>query len=197
MDGEAGMTSEGAQTFLRHHGIKYVQRAPDQQVGHVDRRGALLRDTIHRVVDQCRHEDLNLSFDQIVSECVFCGNALLSINGTTPYNAVYGRVPAILPEMNVPLDEDPHTMRAVHRLREISVHQMVEGTARARIARAMDTRTLPAGQGRDFKIGDEVDFHRGQGSKDTSGWKGPARVIDNTNLSRGTVTVRFQRDLPH
>eukprot|EP00969_Alexandrium_andersonii_P113919 5035687-Alexandrium_andersonii.AAC.1 len=41
-----------------------------------------------------------------------------------------------------------------------------------------------------------VDFHRSGGSKDTSGWKGPAKIIDASNISRGSVTIRFQRDMP-
>ena len=73
---------------------------------------------------------------------------------------------------------------------------MVEGTAKARLQRAWKTRTAPAGQSHDYKVGDLVDFHRVMGSKDASGWKGPAKIIDTTNISRGTVTVRYLRDLP-
>ena len=43
-----------------------------------------------------------MPFKYILSDAVFCGNALLTINQTTPYNAVYGRVPKILPGINCP-----------------------------------------------------------------------------------------------
>ena len=33
-------------------------------------------------------------------------------------------------------------------------------------------------------------------TKYDSGWKGPARIIDNTNIACGTLTVCYQRDLP-
>ena len=97
---KGGVAQSGtAQAYLRHHGIKFVPRAKGQQVAHIDRRGALLRDTIHRVVAQCEHEGLDIQFEMIPSECVSSGNALLSINGSTPHNAVYGRVPQLLPDL--------------------------------------------------------------------------------------------------
>ena len=37
--------------FFDQKGIKYVPRAKEQHIGHIDRRGALLRDTIHRIVE--------------------------------------------------------------------------------------------------------------------------------------------------
>ena len=73
---------------------------------------------------------------------------------------------------------------------------MIEGTAKARISRAMNTKTLPAGETRNFRPGDLVDYYRKPGSKDTSGWKGPAKVVDITEMGRGILTVRFQRAVP-
>ena len=73
---------------------------------------------------------------------------------------------------------------------------MIEGTARARVQRALQTHTLPAGQGRGLKIGELVDFRRNTIFKDVTSWKGPAKVIDNTDIERGIVTIRYQRDLP-
>ena len=73
---------------------------------------------------------------------------------------------------------------------------MVEGTAQARVKRALATKTMPAGQSFEYKIGDIVDFHRTASTKDASSWKGPAKVIDNTNITRGTLTIRYQRDMP-
>ena len=42
---------------------------------------------------------VGVTFESILAECVFCGNAMLTVNGSTPYNAVYGRVPHILPSI--------------------------------------------------------------------------------------------------
>ena len=54
MDGEAGLASSGiAKQCFDRLGIKFAPRAKEQQVAHTDRRGVLLRDTIHRVATQC------------------------------------------------------------------------------------------------------------------------------------------------
>ena len=72
MDGEAGLAAAGsAKQYYDQHGIKFVPRAKEQQVAHIDRRGALLRDTIHRVVTQCEAEGLDIEFNHILSDCVF------------------------------------------------------------------------------------------------------------------------------
>ena len=56
-DGESGIaTDEAAPNYLRRNGITYVPRALEHQVSDIDRRGALLRDTVHRVVTQCEQK---------------------------------------------------------------------------------------------------------------------------------------------
>jgi len=83
---------------------------------------------------------------------VFYVEMLYSLYGSTPYNAVYGRVPQMLPDMNAPIDDAaPGTMRHVHHMREISMQAMVEGTAQARVTIALSTKTRPAGQSHDYK----------------------------------------------
>ena len=56
-----------------------------------------MRDTVHRIESQLEVEGIVVPFGQILAEAIFCGNALLTIRDSTPYNAVYGRVPRILP----------------------------------------------------------------------------------------------------
>ncbi len=200
VDGESGITqSEKALQYLRRRGIKLHVRAKDQHARYIERRGALLRDTIHLVNGQLQEEGLaGVPFESILAEAVFCGNALLSINGSTPYNGVYGRVPLILPsidQQDIPGEGQqpmPGLVRHSHRLREVSVQAMIEGSAKARLGRAMNTRTTMAAQSLDLKVGDEVDFYRAPPSKDTPGWYGPAQVVDVTRAVRGIVSVRYQ-----
>ena len=66
----------------------------------MERRGALLRDTIHRIESQLDVEGIVIPFSHILSEAIFCGNAVLIIRDSTPYNAVYGRVPRLLPSID-------------------------------------------------------------------------------------------------
>ncbi|MFM7985136.1 MAG: hypothetical protein ACKPKO_38040, partial [Candidatus Fonsibacter sp.] len=104
---------------------------------------------------------------------------------------------ALLPDTSLPIEDAvPGTMRHVQRMREISIQVMVEGTAQARVRRALGTKTRSVGQSYDYKIGDLVDFHRAPSAKYVSGLNGLANIIDNTNLTRGTLKIRFQRDLP-
>ena len=126
---------------------------------------------------QLQSEGLTIPIQERLGECVFAGNALISVNGSTPYNAVYGRVPQLLPNLSA-YPEGPGRdnqgplagiIRNSHRLREVAVQAMVQGTAAARIGEALRTRTLPAGQQRDYKVGDQVEFYREGGAKDVTG----------------------------
>ena len=50
---------------------------------------------------------------------------------------------------------------------------------------------MPA-QKLNLQMGEEVDFYRTPGPKDTPGWSGPAEVIDVSRATRGVVTLRWQ-----
>jgi hypothetical protein len=193
IDGESGIAaSDMTNQYLHRKGIKLHQRAKDQHARHIERRGALLRDTIHRAQGQLKEEGLaGVAFETILAEAVFCGNALLTVGGSTPYNAVYGRVPRILPSIDqVAAPDEGHQpevglIQHTHRLREISIQAMVEGSARARLGRAMNTRTTLPAQRLNLQVGEEVDFYKELASKDVSGWYGPATVIDVSRITRG------------
>ena len=184
---------------LPRNGIKLHEKAKDQQSRFIERRGALLRDTIHRIESQLKEEGLaGIPFSSILAEATFCGNALLSINGSTPYNAVYGRVPALLPSISQidspeeAKEPSPGLIRHTHRLREISIQAMVEGSARARLGRAMNTRSTPSSEHLNLSVGEEVDIFRAPNTKDISGWLGPAEVIDVSRAGRGIISVKHQ-----
>ena len=201
-DGESGIVrSEYCKEYLDRKGIKLSPRAKDQHARIVERRGALLRDCIHRIDAQCQLEGMNhIPFKHRLSEAVFCLNALLSINNTTPFNAVYGRSPKILPDINCPdasHEEDapaPGLIRHTNRLREIAVQNIVDGTARARLGRALTTKTLPVGEREGYTPGEEVDIYR-TGAKDIPGWHGPCTVADVTRIPRGIIGVRDNHHL--
>ena len=65
-----------------------------------------------------------MQFSSILAEAVFCGNALLSINGSSPYNAVTERVPNIFSSIDQVRphgdEREPTTFRHTQRLREVS-----------------------------------------------------------------------------
>ena len=68
---------------------------------------------------------------------------------------------------------------------------MVEGSAAARLGRALNTRTTQDARSSEFKVGDQVDFYRPNTHKDVSGWWGPAEIFDLSQITRGQISIRF------
>jgi hypothetical protein len=67
---------------------------------------------------------------------------------------------------------------------------MVEGSARARLGRALNKRTTLSAQKLNLQVGEEVDIFRAPNNKDTPGWEGPAEVIDVSRATRGVISVK-------
>ena len=86
----------------------------------------------------------------------------------------------------------PGVLKNSHRLREIAIQQMIEGTARARLGRSLRTKSLAPGEAANCQINEEVDYYRHPTNKDTPGWTGPARIVDLTQIHRGTVGINHQ-----
>ena len=85
IDGETGIVaSDLSNTYLRRQSIQLRVRAKDQHARFIERRGARLRDQIHRTEAQLEVEGLKIPFPLVLAEAVFCGNALLSIRDSTP-----------------------------------------------------------------------------------------------------------------
>ena len=78
------------QAYLMAHGVQHLPRGKAQHLGHIDRRGALVRDSIHKIVTQLEIESVKWTSEMIVNEAMFVTNIMLTINGHTPYQAVYG-----------------------------------------------------------------------------------------------------------
>ena len=101
---------------------------------HIERRGGLLQLQLARTDSQLQEEGIlkEIPLKYRLRDAVFAGNALITVNDTTPYNAVYCRVPALLPGIDQGDADKEHTMGALggtirhtHRLREIAVQQML------------------------------------------------------------------------
>eukprot|EP00974_Lingulodinium_polyedra_P112546 10888988-Lingulodinium_polyedra.AAC.1 len=67
----------------------------------VERRQALLRDQLHKVDAQFRAEELDVPFKYRLAEATLAGNCLLTVNGSTPYMALSGRTPNMLPSLSL------------------------------------------------------------------------------------------------
>ena len=190
-DGETGLWSGAIAHRIKRQGIEMKLRAPQQHARYIERRGAILRATLHVMEEQLEREGLVYAFPALLAEAIFAGNALVHIGGSTPYQAVYGRQPAMLPPLEIPdMPEREQVGEAGDRqrayIREAALQAMIQATSLARINRAAHTRTSPDST-REFKVGDLVDVFRKPPSKDASGWSGPYRVTESLP---GQVLVR-------
>ena len=104
----------------------------------------------------------------LLSEAVQAGNCLINVNGSTPYQAVYGRAPNLLPHLVIdpehPLREPSEDERSW--VCRIAIQAMVEGTAIDHLRRALKTQTHT---NRVFDVGQMCDYWRTPSSKDSSG----------------------------
>ena len=189
-DGETGLWSDAIAQRIKRQGIEMKLRAPQQHARYIERRGAILRATLHVMEEQLEREGLVYTFPALLAEAIFAGNALVHVGGSTPYQAVYGRQPAMLPPLEIPDMPERENVgeigdRQRSYVREAALQAMIQATSLARINRAAHTRTSPDST-REFKEGDLVDVFRKPPSKDASGWSGPYRV---TKSSPGQVQV--------
>ena len=109
--------------------------------------------------------------------------------------ALYGRQPNLLRDFESPSASESNETGSGHsvaRLREIAVATMMEGTAADRLSRALRSRTRIAGESLNLKPGDLVDFYRAPFTKDISGWLGPAKVVNTTEVDNGNIDVKRQ-----
>ena len=106
---------------------------------------------------------------------------MITVGGSAPYNALYGRVPRMLPsidQIDSPGDVARQNLGLIahtYSLREIIIQAMVEGSARARLGKAINTGTTLSAQRPNLQVGEEVDIFRAPNNKDASGWRARPR----------------------
>ncbi len=93
----------------------------------VERHHEIFRQTPHRVLAEAKSESLAVPFRHCVWESMWAKNCLTHIDGFTPYNAVFGRQPPILP----PIEVDDLDLVANLASGPGGSHQSCESTARA------------------------------------------------------------------
>ena len=192
-DGESGLTSDRVQAQLKRQGVLVKIRAPGQHARFIERRGAILRVTLHCLDSQLIREGINSSIENLLSEAVFAGNSLVHVGGVSPYQCIYGRTPAMLPPLPEETDVsgselDEVSDRARHKIRTTALEAMIQATSLARTSRALRSRSIAATE-TVYRKGDLVDYHR-PSTKDVSGWRGPVEVVAY-KPEDGTVIVRL------
>ena len=155
------MNSAEAKARFARDGTQLHTRAVDQHAVFAERCGALLRAVMHLIESQCILEGIAISLICLICLAMFAVSALTTVGQKTPYQAVYGRQPPMLPpirpanDVNPNLDSDDG--RAESRIREIAISSMVEATSISRISIALRSRTSAVGADR-YNRGDLVDI---------------------------------------
>lgn len=193
-DGESGLTTDYAKAHLKRLGVDLKIRAPGQHAQYAERHGALLRIVMHLTEDQCKREGIPITMKMLVTQSLFVLNAMTTVGDSSPYNAVLGRQPAILPPLadSTTADGagDSADGRREARIREIAINSMTQASAMARVNRASSARTTSSTQGK-YQPGDLVDYWRKLEGKDTSPWHGPVPVIRDSPSERHPQAWRW------
>ena len=196
-DKEGALLSEDSSIFCERWSVSFRPKAVGQHAQLVERHHEILRQAFHRIRSQAQQENLQLEDADIIAEAFFAKNAMLIVHGQSPYQAVLGRVPAVLREFETPgvsLVDDANggeSSRHATRLRELAIQAIVQGTALERLKRADATKARPSGELHDLHEGDLVDIYRTPKTKDTIGWRGPAKVLSTSNLPHGFIEVEW------
>ena len=108
-DGESGLSSAAAAQWAHRHNIELKVKAPRAHAWMVERHHELFRQIVHRTKSQLESEGIVLLPEDLYAECNFVKNAMISIGGVTPMQAVLGQNPPLLadfePRSDVPCDD--------------------------------------------------------------------------------------------
>ena len=155
--------------------------------------------TFENKVAQLIKEELLIPFVQLLAIVIFMKNAMTVINTSTPYQAVLGRQPAMLPpiegghnaEFDDKLQSQLSSQRHHARVREVAAINMIEVLAKMRMQRADRSRSRGAINLKEIKSDDLVDIWIKPEKKGVEGWRGPGQVVQ-VNAEDGNVSVRYQ-----
>jgi len=205
-DQEGGLISDEAKVHFGRIGTELKVKGVDAHVQMAEKHQDLLRQTFLRIFAQAQQEGIPITNDNCLTVALTAKNSLFTVGDVSPMMAVFGRQSPILPRVDGPVTnlDDTHTgpellSRGRIRLQEIGSQAMLEATARKRMEIAARTKTRRSAQDADYKVGDQVEFHRRIQGKEVPGWRGPGEVLKvdkdgTTHIQwQGTpITCRFQ-----
>ena len=98
-DGERAMISGYALQWASQCTFQLTSRAKHSKAWVAERRKEILRNALHKCQTQLAIEGHDIKCSHVLADGVISKNALLSIDEGTPYVALYGRVPSLLPQI--------------------------------------------------------------------------------------------------
>ena len=130
---------------------------------------------MHKIEMSCNRLSIEISFSRLLAEGVFVCNAFSFYNGVSPYNAVFGRQPACLPDLeniDFPKEGTNSLGEREQRIRQCAINAITQATAVGKLTTSLKGKTSEGVA--QFKVGDMVDYHRDPSRKDDdTGWHGP------------------------
>ena len=128
-DQEPALMSEECSQWLDRWSVQLKTKEPGSHAQIVARHHELFRQIYHRTKAQLKEEKIVLDKEVFVAECFLVKNLMISVAGSSPYQAVYGRVPPLMaefePASETQLDDTSGGVSGMsrhhHRLREVSV----------------------------------------------------------------------------
>ena len=94
---ESGMRGKAAQHWAISNQATLHFKAPRQKAWLVERHDEIQRQSLHRAELQIKEECLIANFTWVLATVTFMHNALIGIDRHTPYQALFGRQPNLLP----------------------------------------------------------------------------------------------------
>ena len=196
-DQESGLINDEAKVYFSRIGSELKLKGVGAHVRMLEKHHDYLRQLYLRVREQCAEEGINVTKELLLGICIVAKNSLFTVGNSTPMQAVFGRQPAILPNLeqgDALLDDSgvgpDGISRNSIRIREIACEEMLQVTSKERAERASRSKTRRAVQLEKYEVDDKVEIFRAPANKDTSGWRGPCKV---THVAEdGTVHVIWQ-----
>eukprot|EP00959_Pyramimonas_sp_CCMP1952_P315357 6600283-Pyramimonas_sp.AAC.1 len=112
-DGEGALNNGTAKTVLKATGTELRMRARGQHATTIEARHGILRHLLHAMEAELNRLDISLVFTRLLHEALFAANAFTFYSEMTPYNALFGRQQATLPDLPV-LDHEQPTETSYH-----------------------------------------------------------------------------------
>jgi hypothetical protein len=85
-------------SFCERWSKSFLLKAVGQHAQVAERHHEILRQQVHKLMSQTKFDGLLIAVEDLLADAILAKNSLLTIAGTTPYTAVLGSTPALLPD---------------------------------------------------------------------------------------------------
>eukprot|EP00959_Pyramimonas_sp_CCMP1952_P110220 2306014-Pyramimonas_sp.AAC.1 len=106
-DAEGALNKDAAKAVLKANGTELI-RARGQHATTIEARNGVLRNLLHVMEAELNRLDIPLVSTRLLHDVLFAADAFTFDSEVSPYSALFGRQPAMLPDLPV-LDHEQQT----------------------------------------------------------------------------------------